>query len=126
MIIIIINYLVLLCYRFVNGTTCLLKKLRKKYGKDYCAANKEKFNGYSKSYSKEHNRNEYYEKYYACDRDLSQKRSAATSRFTYHKNLEKNRSRSAAQSKASYHRSIEKSQADSAKRERLFLGLLVV
>ena len=62
---------------------------KRKYFKDYRAANKEKLNAYSKSYSKQHNRKEYYEEYYACDRDLSQKRSAATSRFTYHKDLEK-------------------------------------
>ena len=49
------------------------------YFKDYRAANKEKLNAYSKSYSKQHKRKEYYEEYYACDRDLSQKRSAATS-----------------------------------------------
>ena len=59
------------------------------YFKDYHAANEEKLNAYSKSYSKEHDRKEYYEEYYACDRDLSQKRSAASSRFTCHKDLEK-------------------------------------
>ena len=57
--------------------------------KDYRAANKEKLNAYSKYYSKEHGRKKYYEEYYACDRDLSQKKSAATSRFTYHENPEK-------------------------------------
>ena len=62
---------------------------KRKYFKDYRAANKEKLNTYSKSYSKEHDRKEYYEECYACDRDLSQKSSAATSRFTYHKDLEK-------------------------------------
>ena len=88
-------------------------KKRKYYG----AANKEKLNGYSKSYSKNMiERNTIYEEYYACDRDLSQKRSAvhATSRFTYHKDLEKSRADSTTHSKASYHRNIEQSQADSA------------
>ena len=82
---------------------------KRKYFKDYCAANKQKLNAFSKSYSKEHDRKEYYEEYYACDRDLSQKRSAATFRFTYHKDLEKSRADSAAYSKASYHRDIDKS-----------------
>ena len=82
---------------------------KRKCFKDYRAANKEKLNAYSKSYSKEHDRKEYYEECYACDRDLSQKSSAATSRFTYHKDLEKSRADSAAHSKSSYHRDIDKS-----------------
>ena len=78
------------------------------------------------------NRKEYYEEYYPYNRDLSQKRSPATSRFTYHKDPEKVElilllnpkqditeilkkiKLTAAQSKASYHTDIEKSQANSA------------
>ena len=62
---------------------------KRKYAKDYRAANKEKLCAYSKSYSKEHDRNEYFHEYYAYDRDLSQKRSATHSKSTYHKDPEK-------------------------------------
>ena len=93
---------------------------KRKYAKDYRAANKEKLCAYSKSYSKEHDRNEYFHEYYAYDRDLSQKRSATHSKSTYHKDPGKNRAESAARSKKSYHKDIEKSRAECAARFKSF------
>ena len=75
---------------------------------------------YSKSYSKEHDRKEYYHDYYAYDTDLSQKRSAATSKSTYHKDPEKSRADCAARSKAKYHKDIGKSRAECAARSKNF------
>ena len=64
---------------------------KRKIGKAHHAANKEKLHTYSRLYSKEHNRKEYYHDYYAYDTatDLSLKRSAATSKLMYYKDPEK-------------------------------------
>ena len=82
--------------------------------------NKEKLCTYSNSYFKEHDRKEYYHDCYGYDTDLSQKRSAATSKSLYHKDPEKSRADCAAWSKAKYHKDIEKSQAECAAWSKIF------
>ena len=69
---------------------------RRRYLKQYRAANKEKLSTYAKSYSQEHDRTEYHRDYYGADRQLNKKRSAATSKSTYDKDLEKSQADSAA------------------------------
>ena len=73
---------------------------KRKYGKDYRAANKGKISTYAKLYSEEHDRREYHREYYENDRGLSRKRSAATSKSAYHKDPEKSRAESTVRSKA--------------------------
>ena len=66
----VVSYFILfiiLCAYFVFEVCCGMpskEAKKRKYGKNYHAANKEKLSAYSKCYSKEHDRKEYITNYY--------------------------------------------------------------